>query len=122
MANDIGTGTTIVFGTSGWTAEILDVGWGGISRESIEMSHMGTTTARIFVPTDLYDPGELTIEFLYDPAEDPPFAGAAETVTVTYPGAATMIATGFMTNLDIGVPFEDRMTGTGTIKFTGAIT
>ena len=122
MANDIGTGTT--FTLAGFTPEVLDVQWGGISRESIEMSHMATTVARDFVPTDLYDAGELTIEFLYDPTEDPPYSGAAASIAINYTGGGAgfiWTATGFMTNVDIGVPFEDRMTATGTFKMTGAI-
>ena len=120
---DIGTGTTIAF-SSGFFAEILDVSGPSAARESVQVSHMGTTNAHVFTPTDLVDWGELTVEIGFDPGTKPPMNGAAETVTITFPnsGASTWAFSGFMTAFEPSVPLEDRMTGSATIKVTGDVT
>ena len=120
---DIGTGTTITFST-GFFAEIVDISGPEASRESVQVSHMGTTTAHIFLPTDLVDWGDLTVELLLDPQTKPPVNAVAETVTITFPDSAatTWAFSGFMTGFDLGIPLEDRMTATATIKVTGDVT
>ena len=113
---DIGTGITIAFGTSGFSAEILDVTPPEATRESIDVSHQGTTTAKIFTPSDLYDPGGLTFDFHFNPDTDPPIDQAAETITITFPAGATWVFDGFMTNYAPSAPFEGKMTGSATVK------
>lgn len=118
---DIGTGTSITF-ASGFMAEILNVNHSGISREAVDDTHMGTTTARSFQPSDLYDPGELSVELQFDETTKPPITNASETVTVTFPSGTTWAATGFMTGFEYTDPLEDKMTATATLKFSGDIT
>lgn len=135
MGADVGTGTTIVFGTSGFSAEIVGVQLGGVSREAIDTSHMGTTPtpagkmgSRTFMPGDLSDGGELQLEVHHDPDLVPPIGGAVETVTVTFPlpaGQATPASyafSGFVTGYSAAVPLEDKMTGTLSVKVSGPIT
>jgi len=132
---DIGTGTTIVFATSAFTADLLSVDWSGITRESVETSHMGTAAAasgkmanKTFIPGDLTDPGEISIEIHFNPEDEPPIDAAAEIITITWPltslqaTAATWAATGFMTDFVITDPLEDKMTATATIKLSGEVT
>lgn len=118
---DIGTGTTITFAT-GFFAEILDITGPGLSRESIQTSHMGTTTAHTFLPGDLYDGGELTVELGLDVGQTPPISSVAESITITGPGGDTIAFDGFMTGFEPRIPLEDRMTATATIKVTGTVT
>lgn len=120
---DVATGATITFDT-GFFAEILGINWTGISRESIDTSHMGTTTAMTYTPSTLFDAGEIQVEMAFVPATTPAWGGAAETVTVTWPdsGAATWAASGFMTNFDIQATLEERITATATLKLSGDIT
>lgn len=125
MATDIGTGTTITFGTSGFTADVLSVNWDGISRESIQTSHMGTTNDHTFMPADLVDNGEISMEIAFVGTLSPPIItnGAAETVTIDWAGSGdTWAASCFQTGFTIGAPLEDKMTGTLTLKVSGAIT
>ena len=117
----IGTGTTITFAT-GFCAEILSVDHGGAGRDSIDTTHMGTTTARTFMPTTLYDPGALTVQLQFIPSTAPPWLNAAETVTVTFSDATTWACSGFLTSFEYGDPLENKLTATVTIKFSGAIT
>lgn len=118
---DIGTGITIVFGTTGFSAEILDVTPPAWSRESVDTTHQGTTTARTFTPVDLYDGGEFSFEHHYQPDDTPPMTTVAEEITLTFPEGATQVFDGFMTSYEPAVPLEDKMTCTSTVKVTGDI-
>jgi len=119
---DIATGITITFGTSEFTAEILDVTPPGMSREAIETTHQGTTGQKTFMPADLYDSGELGFDIHFNPDTSPPIGSAAETITITFPSGATWAFTGFMTGYAPSAPLEDKMTASVTVKVTGAIT
>ena len=132
---DIGTGTIITFATSAFTADLLSVDLSGITRESIETSHMGTAAPgageianKTFIPGDLTDPGEISIEIHFNPETTPPIDAAAEVITITWPLAAgqavagTWASSGFMTDFTITDPLEDKMTATATIKLSGPIT
>ncbi len=123
MTMIVGTGITIAF-SSGFLAEIQDVTWSGIHRDSIKSSHAGTTTAHTFSPSDLYDPGELQVEIHHDPSVKPPINGAAENITVTWPdaGAATWVVSGFMTDYEVKSPLEDKIIATATLKLSGDVT
>lgn len=125
MATDIGTGSTVTFGTSSFTADILSVNLSGITREAINTSHMGTTSDHTFMPADLVDNGTLEMEVAWVAGLTPPILtnGAAETVTVAFAGSAsTWSFSAFQIDLGIVVPLEDKMTATMTFKITGAIT
>jgi hypothetical protein len=131
MGADVGTGATVTFGTSGLAYHILSASHGGISRASVPTSHLGTTGGMTFIPGDLYDPGTLDIEYLLRPDDDAlgteiPINLAAETITLTFPTrlgtAANVAGSGFCTDWSYGTPFEDRMTGQMSIKFSGSLT
>lgn len=124
---DIGTGTTITFGTSAYTAELLDITWSDFSREAIGTAHMGSTPSQSFLPGDLYDGGVITAEFHFKTNATPPITGAKETITITFPlvgagDAATWSASGFVTGFEFNDPLEDKMTATMTIKVSGDVT
>ena len=133
-AVDIGTGASITF-DSGFFAQILDISWGGIGRVSVETSHMGVAAAgagkfgnKEFIAGELVDPGEVTVELNFNPITDPPIGSAAETFTLTFPiygndaTATNYSGTGFFTSWEFGVPLEDRMTATATVKISGNVT
>lgn len=127
-ATDIGTGATILFATSSFSAEIESIGHSGISREAVESTHLGTTNAKTFIAPDLYDPGELSLEMNFDPDTFPPIDQPAEVITVTFPtpiggaSGASWAASGFMTEFEYTAPLEEKMTATATVKFSGVIT
>ena len=64
--SDIGTGTAVTFATSGFTGHLLDVSWDGLERASIDTSHLGTVDYMTFIPGDLVDPGEISLELAFD--------------------------------------------------------
>lgn len=123
---DVGTGTTIAFGTSSFTANIRSISADGISRAVIDKTHMGSTTSMRKRPGKLVDPGELTVEFELDPDAQPPIAGAPETITITFPiptgstNGATLAGEGFVSEWSWNDPLEDDMTASMTIVWTGA--
>jgi hypothetical protein len=129
MAIDLGTGASIAFGTSTFTANIVSMTVDGIERPAIDTSHLGTTTSRTFIPGDLVDEGSVTLEIQFDPSlAEPPKKGAAETVTISFAltGAGTTKATraftAFVTAFDFGVPLDELMTGSVTLKISGNVT
>jgi len=125
--SDIGTGTTVLFGTSGFTGHLLDVSWDGIERPSIDTSHLATVGFMTFIPGDLVDPGEISLELAFDPDDTPPIQASAETVTVTFPlfaltTPANWAASGFMRTFSFSSPLEEKMTATTAVKASAAIT
>ena len=125
---DSGFGVSISF-SSTFCAAITNVEWSGISRKAIDTTHSATSGgSKTFIPSDIEDYGELKVDLLFNPNDAPPITGAAETVTVTFPmpaggmSAATWAASGFLTDFQVGVPIDDVMTATATIKFSGIVT
>ncbi len=102
---DIGTGSSLAFGTTPITVEYTSIEVSGMARESIDVSHLGTTDYKIFIPSKLRDGGEITCEGLLDP--DQGDAGA------------TLVVNGFMTSLEFGTPMEEEMPFSLTIKING---
>lgn len=129
-----GTGVAIVFGTSSFSSELLSIDGSGVSRVSIDTSHHGTAAAGALdfgnmtsIPGDLSDPGAIDIELHFDPDQEPPIDQPAETITITFAKfaadatATIWAASGYMTDFNWGVPLEDKMTATATIKFSGPV-
>lgn len=126
---DIGDGATINFGTSSFSASWKSLQHVGVARQVIETTHLGTSNAKTFMPGDLYDPGEITGTLSYNPNTQPPIAGAAETITLTFPiptgsnTGATMACTGFVTSFDEPTLENDtEMIANVSIKLSGEIT
>jgi len=124
----LGFGTSITF-QSGFFAEITDVKISGIARESVDVTNFASTNGwKEFIPSEMKDGGELEVEIIHDTNDAAPVDQASETVTITFPlkgaesSGATYASSGFMTNYDITVPGEDKITATATIKFSGAPT
>ena len=125
MAMDVGTGCTVVFGTSGFTADIMSLNGSDITREDIDVTHMGSTGYKEFQPSDLVDGGTVEMEIGFDPDEQPPISGAAETITITFPvpsggaSGATFVFVGYVNSWTWTAPMEEVMTATITIKVAG---
>ena len=131
MALDIGQGTYVTFGTVLATSggyKITGVNHGGISRAVADATHM-TSTAKEFVASAIYDPGELSVEVLFDatikPTADLSSVGTAQVVTVYWANGGSAVtqwtAYGFATGFEAGAQMEDMMSGTLTIKLSGQL-
>lgn len=109
MANaavDIGTGASVVFGTSGIAVNFTSMDLGEQSIEVIDTTHLGTANFKTVMGGDLKDPGEWTFEFQWDNEAGPAPSATAETVTVTFPqstsnatSAATYAASGIIRSI-----------------------
>ena len=129
MANAI-TGNTgaIVFGTSGFTAKYRILGEVEQERPKLNESALDTADYEEYIPGDLAEPGELQIEFYFNPQDTPPdVLAAAETVTLTLPlkttgnTAATLAGTGFITKRTIAPNLQNNEVAIGkaTIAWDG---
>lgn len=122
-----GIGASVTF-QSGLIAKITNLDLGEVTREAIQVLHSDLTGGIEFIPHDLYDPGELSCDVIFNDTEGYHAAieAAAETVTVTFPvtgsSARTHACTGFMTSYSNAVPMDDLITASVTIKFSGDIT
>lgn len=125
---DVGTGTSMTFATSNFSAELLSVSLEGVSRPALKTSHLGTTNYDTFMKGDLTDPGEIQITFQYNPNTQPPINGAAETITITYPvpagssNGATHVGSGFLTDFSVTSELETVIQATATLKLSGTLT
>lgn len=132
---NLGTGTTITFGTSGFTAELLAISWSGLTRDTVDVSHMSTSAPgagkmanRPFLAGKLVDPGEISGSFHFDADKIPPIDGVEELITITFPlivGDTTpskWACQGSLTAYDPDIPLDDKMTAAFTIKLSGEIT
>ena len=130
-----GRGATLTLGTSTWETNtaITGITFAGMTRNTLETTHLGTNTARTYIIEDLYDAGELTVEFLHQDITAPPVITAtnttADTITVTYPlstgatNAATVAASGYCTEFVPGALAVGELSkGSAKFKLTGAIT
>jgi hypothetical protein len=131
MANaavDIGTGASVVFGTSGVVVNFTSMSLGEQSIETIDTTHLGTTGYKTLMGGDLKDPGEMTFEFQWDNEAAPAVTATAETVTVTFPTAiantvsdATYAGTGIIRSVTYPtLEVEGLQTGTLVVAWDGA--
>jgi predicted secreted protein len=105
-------------------AKLTNVSGPALSRETIDTSNHGTTAYMSYV-SGLSDPGEVSIEGMFDNT-----AGQAAlvahfelqttpTFVITYTGLATFTFSGFLTALSVNAPYDGALTFSATIKVTG---
>ena len=129
-AVDVGTGSTLTFGTSAFEADILleDFDFSGFDRPVIDITHMGSTGSREYMLGDLYDTPTLNATVQWNPDEEAPSTAAAETITATFPipagkaSGATMAGSGAVVSWGATIPVEDKMTASLTIRYLNDIT
>jgi hypothetical protein len=131
MAIDIGQGTFVGFGTALHTAtgyKITGVNHSGVSRAVADATHM-LSSAKEFIGSAVYDPGELSVEVLFDPAVKPTadLANVAtnQVVSVYWASGGTTTtlwsAFGYATGFEASAAMEDMNSGTLTIKLSGTL-
>ena len=129
---DIGYLSTITGGsTLVFHGTLRDVSLDGYERPAVDVTNMSSTGGyREFIPSDLRDPGGMTCELLLNVAAVAALKTIAEstreTWTLTLPSqgatAASFACSGFVTGWSLGVPLDDAMTASVTIKFQGVPT
>lgn len=131
MANDIGQGTYVTFGTIVGNAathyKVNSVSLGGVSRDIVDASHLLTSGGKEFIGSEYYDPGEVTLEIHHDPSLNPvnllTNVGTAQVCTIIFANGGTSTAKwsayGFASAFEASAPKDDMMTGSLTIKLSG---
>ncbi len=131
MANDIGQGTYVTFGTIVGSAatcyKVNSVSLGGVSRDVVDASHLLTSGGKEFIASEYYDPGELSLEIHHDPSLNPVAlltnVGTAQVVNIIFANGGTSTAKwssyGFASGFEASAPKDDMMTGTLTVKLSG---
>lgn len=134
MSSRSGIGTTITFGTSGFTGLVRALNGIGMSRESLDMTHMGSPAGSTFTgvifrekePGDLADSNDITVDILWDPDENTlPIDQDPETITIQFrPVAgqstgASWSFTGYMADWSADVPYDGLITGSYTLVVSG---
>jgi len=126
MADKSGFKTSITFSSSNLTLHLLSLGGPGATREAIDISTMDTTTGyREFIPADLKDGGEVSIDFAFASSVSPAtaLASTGEVIAIKW-GTSTgdyWSFKGFMLSYEPGAQMDDRMTGSATIKVAGPL-
>ena len=123
-----GTGATITFGTSAFTAEIVDIKRTPRKRDAIETTYLGTTGSRTYIPSTLWEPGEYDLTVHFNPDVRYAEATTGETVTVTFPvigsnaTPSTDASQGFVTEaLEFTAMVGKLMEGKVKVKLTGPV-
>jgi hypothetical protein len=125
-----GVGLTITFGTSSFSANIIEVsGSGNFQRAKIDATHLGSSTAMQYILASLYDPGDVTLKIQWNGDQVPPTDGVAETITITPPlpsgqsTAGTLVFSAGVTGFPFSVPRAgELMTADVQLGILGAIT
>ena len=123
----LGSGATVAYGTTSWSASIISVDSLTVNGEKIETSHLltsnGSTPAgKTFLPGKVYEiTAELTV--IAAPGTAIPILQTAETITFTWADASTTSFSGFNTSAAIGgVTNDGQVTTSVSIAGTGDIT
>ena len=123
---EMAQGASLAVGTANFAPDITSFTYSGLSRDDIDMSHLGLSanSAMEFEPSDLYDPGELTLELNFDPnaAVRVPWVGATETVTITFADSETFAGSAYVKAFEFTGETNNKLTATCTVKFAAAIT
>ena len=124
MAGTHGHGTTLAGATALGIGSITKISIGGISVDDLDVSTMASTDKwREFI-SGMIDAGEISFDLIFDGTVTATLftkIGASDTWTVTFPdtGAATFSAPGYIKGISIDDPYDDKITGSCTIKVSG---
>lgn len=116
------TGTTLSLDTSTFTAELTDISESGHKRESLNSSHLGTTSYHTKGPSTLVDAGQVTIRGrvnLGAATTRPPIKAPVEEMIITEPDGATNTFDGFFIDYTITRTLEQYIEFEATIEVTG---
>jgi len=131
MARDIADGATVSFGSVFSSLNLASISHSGVSRNTVDASHLGTSGGKEFLASSMYDPGEISCEVHFDPSLKSTIMSAltndstAQALTITYPNGGTSTtawsAYGFLTGFEVTASKEELMTATATVKLSGSI-
>ncbi len=126
----VSTGMTLTCATVPHVWNVLDVTLPDVKIGDVKTTHMGTTTANSYIPTKLYEGGELGFALHFSPDMSiSAMMGVSDTWTLTFPKspstattAATWSWSGYVNSYSGKAPVEGLITGDIKVKVASAIT
>ena len=122
MAGETSLGTSSTLTFTGWVAELLSLSLGDMTRETVEVPHMGTTGARPKLFGKTYGAGTITAEFHFKGTLSPDVLMKAtpQTLVIVLGDGSTWTWTdgAGMTGFEWNDPLEDVMTATATFDLS----
>lgn len=123
MAVDLGDGTTISFGTSAFSANVISVDGIGVTRGTTDTTHLGTTTWKTKILHKLAEAKPMNMTIQFDPNVDIPWTAVAETVTIDPAGSGdTLSFSGGITDTGISIRVGELMQADIEVTPLGALT
>ena len=109
-------GSTFTF--SGFSANIITIDPPGMTRAAIEVTHLGTSQVKNYIPAKLAEAGDVSITFEFDPSQVPPILNAAASLSIYFASSVPQTWTwtnAFMTaynpeSLEVGKKFVAKAT------------
>ncbi|HUT12398.1 MAG TPA: phage tail tube protein [Thermoguttaceae bacterium] len=119
-------GTTVTLTTGGLAAGVKSISGPGVSVDMLDVStHDAGTGYRSYVP-GLADGGELTLEIVFDDANEvlwkAQVRAAVNIYTIVWPATITWVFSGHMTGFEPSAAVDGDLSATITVKVTGVIT
>jgi predicted secreted protein len=104
-------------------ANVSNIGGPGLTRETIDVSaHDSPNSTREFVG-GLKDPGEVSADLNYDPAEHDTLIDdlddQAHNYKITWPDGSTWTFAAILTGFEPGAPIDDKLAASVTWKVSG---
>ena len=123
-----GTGATVTFATSAYTAEIIDIKRTPRKYDALDATKLSSTVSKEYIRSTLAEPGEIDLTVHWNP--DVRFTpNTGETVTITYPvigsnsTASTDASSGFILEFDeLDIAVGKIMMSKIKVKLTGSVT
>ena len=104
---DVGNGATLTLSGDTTSYVIVSITPGGQSIEPLDVSHLGSSGDKEYIPGELKETPEGSAEVLFNADDGLPTVGSTHTITVTFPlvpggatTAATLAGTGFITSVE----------------------
>ena len=107
---DTGHGATVTFGTTSWSGKLVGIPTNlALTRPPVDITVLSTSGEREYMPGDLSELGQVTLDVAFEAATGLPALGsAAETITITWPlapggggaTAANLSGTGFIAGIN----------------------
>lgn len=122
-----GYGTTLVGSVSGPIAMITKIDVAGFERAALDVSTMNGETVtdkgwRSKIPS-LADAKGCNLDLIYHKTNTTAVMTALtapkETWTIAFPDGSTLVVKGFFTKLGTGIPFDDKITQSTSLEFSG---
>jgi len=122
----IGVGTTLKIGGT-LIGKVTNIGGPSMSKETVDTTSFDNTDGYRSFIVGLKDAGTLTFTLMFDKTVYSTLKAAfedntAKAIEITLPDATKLTFNGFVTELPLTVPTEDKVTCDVTVKISGAVT